>query len=102
MPYRQSLSNLPSAALELFENGISFNHSQGSDARVGIDAMSGSKGSQAAEALEIHASTPMDTVWNEDTPLSERDLAKLQKTAEMEGIDITAARKLQKGYRYII
>jgi len=39
---------------------------------------------------------------NEDTPLTERDKRKLQKTADFEGIDIAAARRLQKGYRYMI
>ncbi|CAK4031709.1 MFS general substrate transporter [Lecanosticta acicola] len=39
---------------------------------------------------------------NEDAQLTERDLKKLQKTAEMEGIDVAAARMLQKGYRYIV
>jgi len=39
---------------------------------------------------------------NEDVPLTEKDLAKLRKTADIEGIDIAAARRLQKGYRYMI
>lgn len=39
---------------------------------------------------------------NADVELSESDLKRLQKTADMEGIDIAAARQLQKGYRYII
>lgn len=39
---------------------------------------------------------------NESQDLTERDLAILRKTAEVEGIDIAAARRLQKGYRYMI
>ena len=39
---------------------------------------------------------------NEDLPLKERDLAKLRKTAEMEGIDIAVARRQAKDYRYMI
>lgn len=39
---------------------------------------------------------------NEDVPLSEKDLARLKKTAEVEGIDMAAARRLQKGFRYMI
>lgn len=39
---------------------------------------------------------------NENTELTEKDLAKLQKTAQIEGIDIATARRLQKGYRYMI
>ena len=36
---------------------------------------------------------------DQDTPLSQKDLDRLKKTAEVEGIDIAAARRLQKGYR---
>lgn len=39
---------------------------------------------------------------NEDVELSEADMARLRKTAEVEGIDIATARRLQKGYRYMI
>ena len=38
----------------------------------------------------------------EDSKLTEKDMRRLQKTAEFEGIDIAAARQLQKGFRYII
>lgn len=37
-----------------------------------------------------------------DTELEPRDLKKLEKTAEVEGIDLAAARQLQKGFRYAI
>lgn len=39
---------------------------------------------------------------NEDVPLTEKEMESLQKTAEIEGIDIAAARQLQKGFRYTI
>lgn len=39
---------------------------------------------------------------NESVPLTERDLKALQKTADMEGIDIATARQLQKGYRFMV
>ncbi len=39
---------------------------------------------------------------DENVQLSERELAKLRKTAEFEGIDIAAARSMQKGYRFMI
>jgi len=39
---------------------------------------------------------------NEDVELTEADMRKLRKTAEMEGIDIAAARQLQKGYRFMV
>lgn len=44
----------------------------------------------------------LERLENEDVVLSDRELAKLRKTAEVEGIDLAAARQLQKGYRYII
>ena len=44
----------------------------------------------------------LERMENEDVELTEKDLAKLRKTAEIEGIDIAAARRLQKGYRYMI
>ena len=39
---------------------------------------------------------------NEEQQLTEKDIARLKKTAEVEGIDIATARRLQKGYRYMI
>lgn len=39
---------------------------------------------------------------NTDATLSAKDMARLQKTADFEGIDIAAARRLQKNYRYMI
>ena len=38
---------------------------------------------------------------NEDAELTDKELRKLERTAQFEGIDIAAARKLQKGYRYM-
>ncbi|EXJ91294.1 hypothetical protein A1O1_04404 [Capronia coronata CBS 617.96] len=39
---------------------------------------------------------------DENVQLSQRELAKLQKTADIEGTDIAAARRMQKGYRFMI
>lgn len=44
----------------------------------------------------------LERLENEDVTLTDAEMAKLRKTAEMEGIDIAAARQLQKGYRYLI
>lgn len=44
----------------------------------------------------------LERMSNEDVELTEKDLARLRKTAEVEGIDIAAARRLQKSYRYMI
>jgi hypothetical protein len=41
-------------------------------------------------------------VENEDVPLDEKDLRKLQVTADNEGVDIAAAHRLQKGFRYML
>jgi len=37
-----------------------------------------------------------------DVQLTEKEMRKLQKTAEFEGLDIAEARRLQKGYRFMI
>ena len=39
---------------------------------------------------------------NEEVQLSEKDIRRLQATADVEGIDIAAARRLQKGFRYTL
>lgn len=39
---------------------------------------------------------------DEDVVLTDRELEKLRKTAEIEGIDLATARTIQKGFRYII
>ena len=44
----------------------------------------------------------MARMENEDAQLTEKDMKKLRKTADAEGIDIAAARVLQKGYRYMV
>jgi MFS family permease len=44
----------------------------------------------------------LELMESEDVTLSERDVKRLETTAEIEGINIAAARRLQKGYRYTI
>jgi hypothetical protein len=44
----------------------------------------------------------LDRLEDENVMLTEKELVKLRKTAEVEGIDLATARQLQKGYRYII
>ena len=39
---------------------------------------------------------------NEDVQLTEKELRRLHLTAETEGIDIAAARRLQKGFRFVL
>ncbi|RAL10157.1 putative MFS transporter [Aspergillus homomorphus CBS 101889] len=39
---------------------------------------------------------------DEDAVLTDQELDRLQRTAEVEGIDVAAARRLQKGFRYVI
>ncbi|KAJ4349904.1 uncharacterized protein N0V89_008524 [Didymosphaeria variabile] len=44
----------------------------------------------------------LEKMESEDRELDERERKKLERTAEMEGVDIQKARKLQKGYRYML
>jgi hypothetical protein len=44
----------------------------------------------------------LDRLEDEDVPLSHEDFERLQKTAEIEGVDIATARSLQKTHRYVI
>lgn len=44
----------------------------------------------------------LERLETEDSLLTDKDIAVLQKTAEVEGIDLASARRLQKGYRYMI
>ena len=44
----------------------------------------------------------LDRLEDENVELTEKELTKLRKTAEIEGISMAEARQLQKGYRYII
>jgi hypothetical protein len=44
----------------------------------------------------------LEKMESEDRQLTGAELEKLRKTAEVEGMDIAAARRLQKGYRYMI
>ncbi|KAJ5543588.1 hypothetical protein N7535_006012 [Penicillium sp. DV-2018c] len=39
---------------------------------------------------------------DEDVQLTPKDIRRLQATADVEGIDIAAARRLQKGFRYVL
>lgn len=39
---------------------------------------------------------------NADAELTERDMRKLQMTAEVEGVTVAEARALQKGFRYVV
>ncbi|OQE13214.1 hypothetical protein PENFLA_c052G06096 [Penicillium flavigenum] len=39
---------------------------------------------------------------NEEVQLTDKDIRRLQATADIEGIDIAAARRLQKGFRYVL
>jgi len=44
----------------------------------------------------------LERMENEDAVLTDKDIRRLERTAEFEGIDIAAARRLQKGYRYMM
>jgi len=44
----------------------------------------------------------LELMEKEDAVLTERDVKKLEKTAEIEGVDVRKARAMQKGYRYML
>ncbi|KAF1959948.1 permease of the major facilitator superfamily [Byssothecium circinans] len=44
----------------------------------------------------------LELLEKDDVVLSEREVKKLEKTAEVEGVDVGKARRMQKGYRYMI
>ena len=44
----------------------------------------------------------LERMENSDAELTERDVRKLQKTADVEGVSLAVARQMQKGYRYMI
>lgn len=50
----------------------------------------------------IRENNRLASVENENSELSEKDMIRLQRTAETEGISIAQARQLQKGFRYPI
>jgi len=44
----------------------------------------------------------LERMEDQDSVMTPSDIKKLEKTAEMEGIDIAAARRLAKGHRYLL
>ena len=52
--------------------------------------------------IMMRTNAKMERLENDDTVLTEREILELQKTAEIEGVDMATARQLQKGFRYII
>ncbi|PWY86653.1 MFS transporter [Aspergillus heteromorphus CBS 117.55] len=61
-------------------------------------------GAVTATFLYLHLralNQQLERLENEATILTERELRRLQQTADVEGIDIAAARRLQKGFRYV-
>lgn len=50
----------------------------------------------------IRENKRLERLENEDTQLTARELARLEKTAQIEGITVAEARALQKGIRYTI
>ena len=44
----------------------------------------------------------LERMEDDDATLSAKEMQKLQKTADLAGIDVAAARRLQKGYRFML
>ena len=52
--------------------------------------------------IMVRTNAKMERLENDDSVLTEKEIMELQKTAEIEGVDLATARQLQKGFRYII
>lgn len=68
---------------------------------IGLMAIAGACGLTMYVLLN-RANKRLARMQDEDTPLGPKDMARLQKSAEMEGVDVATARKMQKNYRYMI
>lgn len=66
---------------------------------IGLMALAGIAGTGLRFYL-VRQNKRMERMEGTDAELREKDLQKLQKTAELEGINVAAARQLQKGFRY--
>ena len=62
----------------------------------------GACGAVTLRFMMLKLNREQDRLEDENVMLSEKELEKLRKTAELEGIDLATARQLQKGFRYII
>lgn len=52
--------------------------------------------------LLVRENKRLENLENEDVILSDKEMKRLQKTAETEGIDLATARQQQKGFRYLV
>lgn len=52
--------------------------------------------------LLSHENKRLARMEDADAEMTSSDVRNLERTAEVEGIDIAAARRLQKGHRYIL
>lgn len=52
--------------------------------------------------LLVGANKKLERLENEDVILTDKEMKRLQKTAETEGIDLATARMQQKGFRYLV
>jgi hypothetical protein len=44
----------------------------------------------------------LERLEDSEVTLTDKEMRRLERTAEIEGIDIAAARRLQEGFRYIL
>ena len=50
----------------------------------------------------IRQNKRLERMESSDSELRDSDIKKLEQTAEFEGVDMAAARQLQKGFRYAL
>lgn len=68
---------------------------------IGLFVVAG-LGAVVLRSMMLKMNRELARLEDTDTLLTEKELEKLQKTAELENIDIATARQLQKGFRYMI
>ena len=68
---------------------------------IGLEVIAGLSGLVLRFYLQ-RQNKRFERLENADSELRPSDVKKLERTAEVEGIDLAAARQLQKGFRYTL
>ena len=102
MAFMNSIGNMASIWTPYTYTDASFPHYRPAlGVVIGLMAAAGIAGTVLRFYL-VRQNKRFERLENADTELTERDMKKLQKTAEMEGVDVATARQLQKGFRFAI
>ena len=102
MAFMNSIGNMASIWTPYTYNNPSHNHYYiALGVVIGLMTMAGLSGTFLRFYL-VRQNKRLARMEGDDSLLTERDIKKLHRTAELEGIDVAAARQLQKGFRYVI